>query len=145
MLELQLDNRALFLHRWRSLILGVLKPGIVESDPRRKALRRHIDNWTGRASVDSVGNRLLWEFRLRVVQAVMSPLTSRCRKADPKFQLKNLHTLEQPTWALLSRRPVHLLDPKYASWDALLLSVVDQMLTEESADGSSLERKTWGI
>jgi len=145
LLELQLDHRALFLQRWRSLILGVLGPENVESHPGRGALRRLIEQSPLRASVDSVGYRLLWEYRLRVVQAVIGTLTSRCRKADPQFLLKNLHALEQPTWALLSQRPIHLLDPRYASWNELLLSLVDQMLADESADGASLGRKSWGV
>jgi penicillin amidase len=95
--------------------------------------------------VDSVGYRMVWEFRLRTVQTVLSPLTARCRAADPEFRLRNLHTLEGPAWALVSQRPMHLLDPKYPSWDALLLRVVDRMLATESVDGSSLARKTWGL
>ena len=144
LLELQLDDRALFLDRWHSLILDVLKPETVAGDSRREALRRQVEKWGGRATVDSVGYRMVWEFRLRTVQAVLSPLTTRCREADPDFRLRDLHTLEEPVWALVSQRPMHLLDPKYLSWDALLHSVVDQMLAVESVDGSSLETKTWG-
>jgi penicillin amidase len=44
----------------------------------------------------------------------------------------------------VSRRPPHLLDPRFRSWDALLLAVVDAMLAEESTDGSSLAGRTWG-
>src|SRR5262249_48391962 len=104
----------------------------------------HVENWGGRASVDSVGYRLVWEFRLRSVQAALSPLTSRCRAADPAFRLRDLHTLEAPAWALVSQRPLHLLDPRHPSWESLLLGVVDAMLSRESADGSSLANRTWG-
>jgi penicillin amidase len=144
MLALQLDDRALFLERWRSLLLGVLTPEAMARDERRWALRTHVEGWGGRASVDSVGYRMVWEFRLRTVQAVLSPLTARCRAADPEFRLRHLHTLEGPAWALVTQRPLHLLDPNYRCWDALLLAVVDAMLMPESADRASLAVRTWG-
>ncbi len=71
-------------------------------------------------------------------------LTARCRRADPDFRLMNLHTLEGPAWALVSRRPFHLLDPRFASWEGLLLAVVDAMLESEPSDGRALAERTWG-
>jgi len=144
LLSLQLDDRALFLDRWRSLLLDSLTPEAVARDARRRALRDHVAGWGGRASVDSVGYRLVWEFRLRAVQAVLSPVTARCRAADPEFRLRDMHTLEGPAWALLSRRPLHLLDRRYSSWESLLIAVVDAMLARESDDGTTLAGRTWG-
>lgn len=144
LLALQLDDRALFLGRWRALLLDLLTPEAVAGDARRRALRERVEGWGGRAAVDSVGYRLVWEFRLRAVQAALSPLTARCRAADPGFRLRDLHTLEGPAWELVSRRPPHLLDPGYPSWEALLLAAADAMLERESADGSTLAGRTWG-
>jgi penicillin amidase len=144
LLSLQLDDRALFLDRWRSLLLDSLTPEAVARDARRRALHDLVAGWGGRASVDSVGYRLVWEFRLRAVQAVLSPVTARCRAADPEFRLRDLHTLEGPAWALLSRRPLHLLDRRYSSWESLLIAVVDAMLARESDDGTTLAGRTWG-
>ncbi len=144
LLDLQLDDRALFLARWRSLLLDSLTPEAVARDARRRALRDHVAGWGGKASVDSVGYRLVWEFRLRVVQAVLSPLTARCRAADPEFQLRDLHTLEGPAWALINRRPLHLLDRRYRSWEALLTTIVEAMLASDSPDGTTLAKRTWG-
>jgi len=78
------------------------------------------------------------------VQAVLSPVTARCRAADPEFRLHDLHTLEGPAWALLTRRPAHLLDRRYSSWQSLLIAVVDAMLARESDDGTTLAGRTWG-
>ena len=144
LLALQLDDRALFLARWQALLLQVLSPEAIGQDRRHQCLREHVENWGGRASVESVGYRMVSEFRLRTVQAVLSPITSRCRASDPSFRLRDMFTLEEPTWALLTHRPAHLLDPRFGSWDELLLSVVDAMLASESADGLSLKTKTWG-
>ncbi|MBV8555990.1 MAG: penicillin acylase family protein [Planctomycetaceae bacterium] len=144
MLAIQLDDRALFLARWRHLLLKTLTPALVASDPRRGALRRHVEGWGGRAAIDSVGYRMVHEFRLRVVRAVLSPLTAPCRRADPKFRLGVVHQTEGPVWAILAERPVHLLDPSYRDWDGLLLAAVDAMLDEATADGTPLESRTWG-
>jgi penicillin amidase len=144
LLAMQVDDRALFLERWRALLLGTLTPEVVGRDPRRRALRGYVESWGGRASVDSVGYRMVWEFRLRTVQAVLSPLTARCRAADKRFRLRDHHTLEGPAWALVSRRPAHLLHPRYRSWDDVLAAVVDAMLLPESADGTTLAARTWG-
>jgi penicillin amidase len=144
LLDLQLDNRALFLDRWRSLLLNSLTPEAVARDARRRALRDHVAGWGGKASVDSVGYRLVWEFRLRTVQAALSPLTARCRTADPEYRLLDMHTLEGPAWALVSHRPLHLLDRRYHSWEDLFTAVVDAMLAAESSEGTTLARRTWG-
>ena len=117
---------------------------MVASDPRRGELRRHVEGWGGRAAIDSVGYRIVHEFRLRVVRAVLSPLTAPCRRADPKFRLGVFHQTEGPVWAILAKRPVHLLDPSYRDWDGLLLAAVDAMLDEATADGTPLESRTWG-
>jgi penicillin G amidase len=144
LLELQLDNRAPFLDRWRSVLLDSLTPEAVARDARRLALRDLVAAWGGKASADSVGYRLVWEFRLRIVQVALSPLTARCRAADPEFRLRDLHTLEGPAWALVTRRPLHLLDRRYRSWEALLTAVVDAMLASESSEGTTLAGRTWG-
>ncbi len=144
LLSIQLDDRALFLGRWRTLLLDLLTPENVAGDARRQALRDRVEAWGGRASIDSVGYRLVWEFRLRVVQAALSPVTARCRAADPEFRLRDLHTLEGPAWAMVTSRPRHLLDPRYPSWEAMLIAVVEAMLERESTDGATLAGKTWG-
>src|SRR4051794_24331524 len=110
-----------------------LKPFVVQIILRPQVL---ISNCLGRASVDSVGYRLGWEFRMRAVQAALPPLMARCRAADSEFRLRDLHALEGPAWSLVSRRPAHLLDRRHRSWEALLLAVVDAMLAAESPDGA---------
>ena len=69
MLSIQLDDRAVFLERWRKLLLDLLRPEVVSHDRRRLELKTLLENWGGRASVDSAGYRLVWEIRLRIVRA----------------------------------------------------------------------------
>ena len=143
MLSIQLDDRAVFLERWRKLLLDLLRPEVVSHNPRRLELKTLLENWSGRASVDSADYRLVWETRLRIVRAALSPLTARCRVADPRFRLAALEC-EAPTWALLTKRPAHLLNPMYPDWESLLLAMVDATLAEEARSGQPLARRTWG-
>ncbi len=74
MLRVQLDDRALFLARWQKLLLDVLAPDAVAKDPRRAEARRLVEAWGGRASIDSVGYRVVRAFRERVRGFVLDPL-----------------------------------------------------------------------
>jgi penicillin amidase len=143
MLAIQLDDRAVFHDRWRGLFVNLLTPEAARADPRRSELRSILENWTGHASIDSAAYRLIWELRLRTVRAVLSPLTSRCRAADPEFRLAGLDC-EAPAWALVSRRPIHLLDPEYPDWNSLLLGVVDETIAAAAEAGERLPDRTWG-
>jgi penicillin amidase len=143
MLSIQLDDRAIFHERWRQLLLDILTPEATSRDARRGELRTVLEGSSGRASVDSAAYRFVWEIRLRIVRAALSPLTARCRDADPSFRLAALEC-EAPTWALVTGRPAHLLDPAYADWDSLLLAAIDATLAKASAQGTPLRERTWG-
>lgn len=143
LLAIQLDDRALFLERWRTLLLDTLTAQAVEGHPRRREMRDLVDkSWTGRASVDSVGYRLVKEFRREVRNRALEPILARCVQADERFSLDDLHQSEGPVWKLVTERPIHLLDPKYKSWDEPLLAAADAVLA--SYEGQDLAQRTWG-
>ncbi len=143
MLAIQLDDRAVFLERWRKLLLDELTPDRVAGNPRRAELQRIRQTWKGRAAIDSAGYRLVWEIRLRIVRAVLSPLTARCRAADARFRLAGLEC-EAPTWVLVTARPAHLLDPAYSDWSFLVLAMIDVTLEQATPRGEPLHHYTWG-
>jgi penicillin amidase len=144
MRRLQLDDRALFLRRWQALLLQVLTPEAVAADPRRGTMRDLASRWGERAAVDSVGYRLVRAFRQLAARAVFRPLLAPCRAADPEFDyLDTVNQYEAPLWELLTRRPAHLLDPQYKSWDELLLASADRVIELLAAEGPLAER-TWG-
>jgi penicillin amidase len=47
-------------------------------------------------------------------------------------------------WRLVAERPPHLLDPRAASWDAEMLSAVDDVLNAEVPRDGPLASRTWG-
>jgi penicillin G amidase len=144
LLSVQLDDRALFHARWQGLLLKVLTQEAVAKDARRAEMRGFVERWGGRASVESVGYRIVRAFRLAVAEAVFVPLTAPCKAVDEHFSWNRIPFYEGPLWALVTARPPHLLDAKYASWDDLLLAAADATLAELTKDGTPLAAQTWG-
>ncbi len=144
LLAIQLDDRALFLARWRSLLLRLLTPDNLQGHPERAEFRRYVEAWGGRASVDSVGYRLVREFRSATEDLALAPLFTGCTKADPRFDYHHLQQIEGPLWALVSQQPANLLDPQYEDWDELLLAAVDAVDAKLVIPGKGLASRTWG-
>jgi penicillin G amidase len=145
MLKVQLDDRALFLARWRDLLLKAIAPDAVGGDPRRGEMRELVDKWGGRASIDSAGYRIVRAYRLAVAEAVVLPLVAACKAADESFEWNRIPFYEGPLWALVTERPAHLLEAKYATWDELLLAAADKTLADLTKDGARLAAQTWGV
>jgi len=145
MLAIQLDDRALFLERWRDVLLDTLTPQALEGDARRRELRELVeDSWSGRASVDSVGFRMVRTFRLYLAEQVFDSITAVCRAADERFRFGRSRQSEGPLWRLVTERPPHLLDPRFESWDQQLLAAVDAVLDRFAREEGSLELRSWG-
>jgi len=149
MLALQLNDRALFLERWRTLALRTLDSAAAAAPADRADARRQMRDlidrtWTGRASPDSTGYRLVRMFRTDIVRRVLTFVTAPVKQKDPTFDYTQLGRTEGPVWAIVDARPMHLLDPRYESWDALFLDAIDAVYAELTADGRALADQTWG-
>ena len=145
MLAVQLDDDARFLERWRDLLLQVLSVEALEDDPRRKELRMQVvTGWKGRASVDSVGFRMVRAFRQYTERRVFDPLVAVCREGDEDFRYYRIPQREGPLWEIVRRRPSHLLNRRYETWRELFLDAVDDMLDYFTKEGAELSERTWG-
>jgi penicillin G amidase len=157
LLAIQLDDRALFLERWRRLLLATLTPAAVHQDPRRGELRRVVaTTWTGHASIDSAAYRLVRDFRGHLEDDLFATLAGIA--PGPPRHPGDPHPSKQfegPLWRLLQERPPHLLDPRYKTWDAQLLAAADAVLadartaagsprTDEASSIAGLACQTWG-
>lgn len=143
LLAIQLDDRALFLDRWQKLLLQVLTPEVVAAKKSRAELRRLVENWTPRASVDSVGYRLVRTFRRETAEFALGAIFESCLEENDQFKWRRFH-YEQPLWTLLHEKPAHLLDPKFTTWDDLLVAAVDATVATTEEEAGSLARATWG-
>lgn len=141
--RIHLDDRAILMERWRDLVLRVLRDA--PANPSRDEFRRLVETtWTGRASVDSVAYRLVRQFRLKAAELAWEPFVARVRPIAPGFPAAPGRALEGPIWALLTTQPAHLLDPKYADWNALMLAAIDDTVVTLTANGRALADRTWG-
>ena len=144
-LAIQLDDRALFLARWRGLLLAALDGPALAADPRRAEVRRLVEGWGGRASVDSVGYRLVREWRLAVMARALEPLLARARVRGARtLAATDLQQAENLAWRLVTERPAHLLAPSEGSWPRLLLAALDGVLAALPEGGRHLAARTWG-
>ncbi len=144
LMDIQLDNRAVFLDRWQATALATLSDVSLSKDPLLNEAKALVASWGGRAAVDSVGYRIVKAFRLATLDRAVAPLVAPAVKKDPKFRYSRIWQNEGPLWALLSSRPAHLLDPKFENWDALLADAMRAVITELTKDGRKLAERTWG-
>lgn len=144
MINIQTDDRALFLIRWRDLLLEVLDEPALQGRPLRAEARKFIEDWSGRASAEDVGYRLVRAMRLQIRQDVFDSLTATARAKFSETRFSPSAQFEAPLWQLVTQRPLHLLDPRHLSWEAALLASVDTALQELQQECTTLKQCTWG-
>jgi penicillin G amidase len=142
MLAIQLDDRALFLDRWRRLLLLTLDEEALKNQPRRAELRRIAERWEGRASVGSAGYRVVREFRRQTELAVWKMLLEAIGTA-PGAQ-PPARQFEGPLWRLVTEQPEHLLATPDASWRDFLLRQVDELAEQLRGVCEPPASCTWG-
>lgn len=145
LLAIQLDDRALFLQRWQTLLLRQLTLEAMTADPRLVEVRRAVKGWGARADAGSVGYRLVRAWRLAVTARALAPLLAAPRRLDPGLTPARLHQAEGLVWRLVIERPAHLLAPSEGSWDRLLLAALEDVLDALPERGRrDLAERTWG-
>ena len=144
MMTVHLDDRAIFMSRWRDLMLQTLSAADREDSEARRELRRAVrETWTGRASVDSAAYRIVREFRTQVGELAFAPLIERIRQVDTEYSPLAARGAEGALWALVSERPLHLLDPKFKTWTDLLLAAADRT-AQDAQKAGGIATYVWG-
>lgn len=143
LLAIQLDHRALFLEPWHKILMETLTPPVTAERKPRAALRSFAEKWEGRASTDAISYRIVRDFRIAVYALVYGPIFESCLQSNPQFNATTLQ-LEPALRAMLQEKPAHLLNPKFTSWDALLVQAVDDVIQQIDKRGVSPAKATWG-
>lgn len=146
MLAIQYDDRALFLQRWRDLLLNALAESGADADPSFAEYRQLVVEWIPRASPDSVGYRLVRAFRLEVERRVFYALMAPARAAyGDDVMLRRSNQFEAPLWELLTQQPMHMLPDGYNSWNELMIAAITENIEyfNENFDGP-LSQRSWG-
>ncbi|HEX7814890.1 penicillin acylase family protein [Dyella sp.] len=141
LLAIQLDDRAIFLTRWQQLLQATLAG---QDDPRLAQMRQLTATWGGRAAADSVDYRLVRAFREQVFHEVLAPFIARVSARHGDFAWPTHDSAEAAVWTMIDRKPMHLLDPHYADWHALLLDAARQVADKLAAQPGGLAARTWG-
>lgn len=142
LLAVQLDDRALFLERWKDLLQ--LELHRASASAMKDAMQAALADWSGQAAIDSVAYRLVRAWRTEVVDSVLDGFTAVVRRQFADFAPPKLPQAEQAVWTLLSQRPAHLLPPGYADWDALLIACAERAAGKLDAQAGGLAARTWG-
>lgn len=139
LLAIQLDDRADYLAHWQALLLPALdRAGLKDAS----AL---VAGWTGHAAVDDAGFRLLREFERKVTDRAFKMLTVEARARWPDFRWRAPQRFTEVTWRLLRERPPHLLDPRFADWEAWLTDVAKETVTRLPEGCATLADCRWGV
>ena len=138
LLAIQLDDRADYLANWQPLALAALERAGEQGGARLVA------RWSGHAAIDDPGYRLLREFEERVADRAFETLTAEARARWPDFRWRTPHRFTEVAWRLLRERPVHLLDPRFADWDAWLADLAKETVTDLPEGCDDLAGCNWG-
>jgi len=145
MLQVQLDDRAVFLAQWRELVIKTLESHPGEAGSLRDQFLREVkDHWQGRAIPESVSYRLVRSFTYECIDGVYDVLTRACEDAGSDFSSYWLPYRHAVTWELLNSQPAHLLPDIWTDWDDFILKAVDRTMVSATGDGALLSDYTWG-
>ncbi len=142
LLAIQLDDRALFLKRWKSLLDEVLIAN--QETDWSQTMQQSLRDWDGRASVQSVSYRLVRNFRHEVMRRALSGFAAKVKASQPDFSLPRLNQVEHAVWQLLEHQPSHLLPPGYSGWQDLLMSSAERIAKIAESQPGGMTAYTWG-
>ena len=144
MLKIQLDDRAVFLTRWKDFLLDLIDPAAVKDHPRRADFRKQLESWDGRADTGSVSHRLVRGYHNQVQEAIWKMIMQALQvpPEDSKFIPPQF---EQPLWQLVHQQPLHMLAAEYPNWRDFLLASLDDTITGlDTSCHDQLSQCTWG-
>ncbi|HEX9707769.1 MAG TPA: penicillin acylase family protein [Steroidobacteraceae bacterium] len=138
MLAIQLDDRADYVARWQP----VLQRALAQTAEDEAA--RLVAGWSGNAATDDAGFRLLREFERSVSARAFEMLAVEAIARSPDFPWRAPQRFTEIAWRLVHERPAHLLDPRFADWDAWIGQVAKEVVRELPPGCADLGECAWG-
>jgi penicillin amidase len=142
MLAIQLDARAVFLGRWRNLLLELIDEDAMRDTGRRREFRQLVSDWNAQATPDAVGYALVRAFRGETLDTLWRGLTTAL--AGEEFSGRRPGQFELAGWRLINERPAAIMPPGAADWREYLLQRVDATIAALLETCGSLARCTFG-
>jgi penicillin amidase len=138
MLAIQLDDRADYVALWQPVLRQAL------ARAREVEAERLVANWSGHASVNDAGYRLLRDFEQNVTSRAFETIAAEAMARWPDFRWLTPEPFAEVALRLVQQRPVNLLDPRFADWDAWLADVAADTVRDLPAQCVALAACTWG-
>ncbi len=140
-LNIQLDDRALFLQRWHETLLSL----VGEQERKYPDVIDVLNNWEGRASHTSAGYLLVKRFRENVVDQTAGEVYRYLENNSNEFWPSAIDNfVEYPVWQLITEQPSHHVPAGFDSWNEFLLAMLDKTISALLVDGGELADQTWG-
>ncbi|MDP7593922.1 MAG: penicillin acylase family protein [Litorilituus sp.] len=151
LLAISLDDRALFLERWKTFLLTqVLTEKTVAEHQQFLDVKTLLDETkTFVASTDSVSYRLVRNFRINLRDLVFSELNLSLSKLDDSYQFRSIRQqLETPLWQLINQQSDNFLMRPLSSWSAVFNEALQKTITDMKVSPKNevqpLSAATWG-
>ncbi len=142
MLAIQLDSRALFLARWRDLLLTLLDEESMHGQQQRREFRGLVSGWKAEAAPDAVGYYLVRTFRGKTLDGLWQGLSTAI--AGELTIGRRPAQFEAAGWRLVSEKPQGIVPPGGGSWRDFLLARLDHTIGELLEQCGSLATCTLG-
>ena len=143
-LQVALDDRAVFLTRWKDYLLAQLDQAALVGHPRRAELKTVLEHFSGHAAVTDAGYRLMRLLRENIEQRLYTAAIAEVKQQHPQFEFSPPASFEGPLWRWLNAKPMHLLPAEYASYRDLVLQSIDAVLNDLNQTCPVLAQCTWG-
>ena len=154
LLNIALDDRAVFLTRWKTFISEqVLTLANIAQHPNFIQVQQIIENeqqhntknqQSFSASIDSVAYRLVRNFRINVRNSVFKALNKKLSAYSANYNFRSIHhQIETPLWQLITKQPDNFLLLGENSWQTLFNNALAKTITDMTKN-QPLSQATWG-
>jgi len=151
LLDIGLDDRALFLKPWQEFLLTQVlnEQALIEHKQFGEVQSILSKDKELSASTDSVSYRIVRNFRINVRDLVFSELNDTFKNLDDAYQFRSIrHQVEIPLWQLVTQQPDNFLMRPLNSWQGVfnqaLQKTIDDMTALKDDRKQTLTAATWG-
>lgn len=148
LLDIQNDDRAVFLSRWQTFLNNRVFTDNFVTANNYQELKSHLAQWQARAAIDSVGYLYVRQFRINFRDRLFEPLETLIKQNSKQALRARISTIraqiETPMWQLINEQPNHLIPEGYKTWQAFSEQIAIETHEQLIKDFGSISAATWG-
>ena len=140
--KIMLDDEAIFLDRWQKQLAGVLKN---TDDILFGPYLEQVENWGGQADKNSIGFRLVRDYRIEVYETLFAHISAACVSYNEDCNYdRATNQWEAPLWQLVSEMPADWLPAGYDNWQFFFEKSAFEAWQPIITGEINLQDYTWG-